>query len=161
MGTIRACGPADLERMCGIINEAAQAYKAILSADDWHEPYMDAGQLRREIDAGVAFSGWEDDGELQAIMGLQHVAGATLIRHAYVAAPYQRKGIGGILLKALRRHVQGPLLVGTWADARWAIDFYERHGFTLVDRQRGDRLLRTYWTIPDRQREISVVLSAG
>jgi N-acetylglutamate synthase-like GNAT family acetyltransferase len=155
---IRACGAGDLQRIESIVNEAAQAYRGVIPADRWHEPYMPREELEAEIAAGVRFWGIEEDGELVGVMGLQDVKDVTLIRHAYVRTRRQRSGIGGALMEALVGRTRRPLLVGTWAAAHWAIRFYERHGFRLVASPEKDRLLDTYWTIPARQRETSVVL---
>ena len=120
---------------------------------------MSADELAREIDAGVEFWGYEDGGQLLGVMGVQSVEDVDLIRHAYVAPASQRRGVGSVLLERLARPTDRPLLVGTWAAAEWAIRFYERHGFELVSRDETARLLRTYWTISDRQIETSVVLT--
>jgi GNAT superfamily N-acetyltransferase len=156
---IRPCTDADVPAIDAIINEAAQAYRGAIPADCWHEPYMPRAELLAEIAAGVAFSGWEDDGTLVGVMGLQPVRDVTLIRHAYVKRGQQGRGIGGALLTALARQTNGPLLVGTWADARWAIRFYEQHGFRLASPEETSRLLQRYWQVPPRQREVSVVLT--
>ena len=144
-----------------IINEAAKAYRGHVPADCLHEPYMSRTELLGEIAAGVKFWGWDDAGTLIGVMGIQPVRDATLIRHAYVRTGQQSRGIGGALLDALIAQTSGKLLVGTWAAAEWAIRFYQRHGFRLAAREEKDRLLTTYWTIPDRQREVSVVLMYG
>jgi GNAT superfamily N-acetyltransferase len=146
--------------MLAIINAAAEAYRGVIPADRWHDPYMPADELDREIAAGVTFWGYEDGGELLGVMGIQPVRDVTLIRHAYVAPGTQRRGIGGALLEHLVRPAERPLLVGTWADAEWAISFYRRHGFELVSPEEKTRLLKTYWTIPERQIETSVVLAS-
>jgi GNAT superfamily N-acetyltransferase len=159
MTTIRPCGPADFEAMLAIINEAAQAYRGVIPADRWHEPYMPAAELRDEIAAGVAFWGYEADGALIGVMGIQPVQDVDLIRHAYVRAADQRRGVGRALLEHLRRLSTRRMLVGTWAAADWAIRFYQRHGFHLVEPARKTVLLKTYWTVPDRQIETSVVLA--
>jgi len=157
---IRDCTDSDIEAMNSIINEAALAYREVIPADCWHEPYMTRAHLLGEIAAGVRFRGWEDGGKLIGVMGVQKVRDATLIRHAYVAPDRQGRGIGGELLRSLRADATGPVLVGTWAAATWAIGFYERNGFCLVSAGEKDRLLDTYWSIPERQRENSVVLSS-
>jgi len=141
------------------VNEAAQAYRGAIPADRWHEPYMPRAELEGEIAAGVRFWGSEEDGALVGVMGLQDVKDVTLIRHAYVRSRLQRRGIGGELMKALVARAERPLLVGTWAAAHWAIRFYEKHGFHLVGPEEKDRLLDAYWSIPVRQREVSVVLA--
>ena len=156
---IRRCGERDFEPMWAIVNDAAQAYKGIIPADRWAEPYMSVEELRHEIGDGVVFWGWEEAGTLEGVMGLQQVRDVTLIRHAYVRTASQKQGIGGRLLAHLRGLASGPLLVGTWADAIWAIRFYERHGFQFVGRMETERLLKKYWTIPERQIETSVVLA--
>jgi N-acetylglutamate synthase-like GNAT family acetyltransferase len=156
--TIRRCGEADVPAMFAIINDAAQAYRGVIPADRWHEPYMPEAELRAEIAAGVAFWGAEREGRLVGVMGLQDVLDVALIRHAYVATAVRGEGIGGALLRHLVDQTDRPLLVGTWAAATWAIRFYERHGFALTSPAEKERLLRRYWSIPDRQIETSVVL---
>jgi GNAT superfamily N-acetyltransferase len=155
---IRRCRDHERPAILAIVNAAAEAYRGVIPADRWHEPYMPAGDLDREIAAGVEFWGYEDGGALVGVMGIQPVRDVTLIRHAYVDPARQRGGVGGALLDHLARRTETPLLVGTWADAAWAIRFYERHGFELVPPARKRELLATYWTIPDRQIETSVVL---
>jgi GNAT superfamily N-acetyltransferase len=155
---IRCCVEADFPAIEAVVNEAAQAYRGVIPADCWHEPYMTASALKTEIDAGVNFWAWEESCALIGIMGIQHVRDVTLIRHAYVRRAYQGRGIGGALLAFLADQATGPLLVGTGAAAAWAIRFYERHGFRLASPVEKDRLLRTYWSIPLRQRETSVLL---
>ena len=155
--------------MFDIINDAAVAYKGVIPADRWHEPYMTREELQHEIDAGVEFWGYVDDGELVGVMGVQDVAGAdsaedvTLIRHAYVRTVRRGQGIGGKLIKHLLEHLRArsarPILIGTWAAATWAIRFYEKHGFRVVSHAEKERLLRIYWDIPERQVETSVVLA--
>ena len=156
---IRQCTNADVATIDAIINEAAQAYRGVIPIDCWHEPYMSRVDLVAEIDAGVTFSGWEEKGSLVGVMGLQRVGDVTLIRHAYVRPEYQGRGIGGALLSKLAAQVTGPLLVGTWAAADWAIRFYVRHSFRQVSVADKDRLLETHWRISRRQQETSVVLT--
>ncbi|MGO9776893.1 MAG: N-acetyltransferase family protein [Terracidiphilus sp.] len=156
---IRRCDDRDFDLIWAIINEAAQAYKGIIPADRWTEPYMSAEKLRHEIDDGVIFWGYEEAGTLVGVMGIQQVLDVTLIRHAYLLTSRQRRGIGGRLLSHLRERAQGPVLIGTWADTAWAIGFYEKHGFQKVTPQEKDRLLKKYWKIPERQVETSVVLA--
>jgi GNAT superfamily N-acetyltransferase len=156
---IGPCTAADVATIDAIINEAAQAYRGVIPADCWHEPYMSRAHLLREISAGVDFSGWREDDALVGVMGLQKVRDVTLIRHAYVRPSHQGRGVGSALLTALAARTAEPLLIGTWAAAVWAIRFYERHGFRLVTGEEKDRLLDSYWTIPARQRDTSVVLT--
>jgi GNAT superfamily N-acetyltransferase len=156
---IRRCDDRDLEPVWAIINDGAQAYKGIIPLDRWTEPYMSKDELRHEIRDGVAFWGYEESGKLVGVMGFQQVQDVTLIRHAYVATSSQKRGIGACLLSHLRKLTSGPVLIGTWSDAVWAIRFYQRHGFQIVRPQQKDRLLRRYWTVPERQIEASVVLA--
>jgi GNAT superfamily N-acetyltransferase len=156
---IRACRDDDRARILAIVNAAAQAYRGVIPADRWHEPYMSADALDGELAAGVVFSGYEDGGELVGVMGVQPVRDVVLIRHAYVSPASQRGGVGGALLAHLTDAATRPLLVGTWAAAEWAIAFYRRHGFEHVGRERTALLLRTYWDIPQRQVDTSVVLA--
>jgi len=158
---IRPCTEADVPAIDAIINDAAKAYRGVIPADCWHEPYMKRAELVDEIARGVEFWGWDEDGVLGGVMGLQKVRDVTLIRHAYVRSSHQSRGVGGALLEQLVRQTSTPLLVGTWASADWAIRFYERHGFRLVGAEEKDRLLSSYWDIPLRQRETSVVLTRG
>ncbi len=159
MSAVRRCGDHERSRILEIVNAAAESYRGVIPADRWHEPYMTAHELDAEITAGVAFWGYEADGSLRGVMGIQPVGDVDLIRHAYVMPGGQSRGIGGALLEHLRALATQPMLVGTWAAAAGAIRFYRRHGFELLSREDATRLLRTYWTIPDRQIETSVVLA--
>ncbi len=145
--------------MLAIINAAAEAYRGVIPFDCWHEPYMSAAELEREIAAGVVFWGGETGGRLVGIMGLQPVREVELIRHAYVLPSHQGSGVGRALIEHLRHRVRGRLLVGTWAAAGWAVSFYERRGFRLVAPERTAGVLQAYWTISPRQIETSVVLA--
>jgi len=156
---IRQCDASEVEPIYSIINDAAEAYRGVIPGDRWKEPYMSKDELQHEIDQGVVFWGYEQDGELVGVMGIQHLQDVTLIRHAYVRTAKQNQGIGEKLLSSLRQQTTRPLLVGTWADALWAIRFYENHGFQLVSWEEKERLLRKYWSIPERQVETSVVLA--
>lgn len=156
---IRQCHHRDFEILYSIINEAAQKYKGVIPDDCWKMPYMSKDELKHEIDAGVVFWGFEADGELIGVMGIQHIQDVTLIRHAYVRPAQQHQGIGKQLLAELCRQTDRPILIGTWADAAWAIHFYENHGFNRVPPIEKDRLLVKYWSISARQVETSVVLA--
>ncbi len=156
---IRRCDDRDFELIWTIVNDGAQAYKGTIPADCWTEPYMSREKLQHEIDAGVVFWGYEDAGALAGVMGIQQVRDVTLVRHAYVRTSSQKRGIGGRLLSHLRELTTGPMLIGTWTAAVWAIRFYEMHGFQMVSPQEKDRLLKLYWTIPERQIDTSVVLA--
>jgi GNAT superfamily N-acetyltransferase len=156
---IRRCDDRDFELIWAIINDGALAYKGIIPKDCWTEPYMSSKQLQYEIDAGVVFWGYEESRTLVGVMGLQPVQDVTLIRHAYVRTSSQKRGIGTHLLSHLRELAKGPVLIGTWADADWAIRFYVKYGFQIVCAQEKDRLIRQYWIVTERQIETSVVLA--
>ena len=158
--SIRPCRMDEFDMIHNIIGEAAEAYRGTIPADCWHDPYMSANALQTEIDDGVMFAGCEIDGALAGVMGIQSVRNVALIRHAYVTPDFQGHGVGSALIRSLRSQTSCPILVGTWAAAIWAIGFYKRHGFTLVPTEMMAPLLRTYWTVSDRQIETSVVLSA-
>jgi GNAT superfamily N-acetyltransferase len=156
---IRRCDENDFDRIWAIINDGAEAYRETIPEDRWAQPYMSWDKLRQEINAGVVFWGYQDSGILLGVMGIQEVQDVTLIRHAYVLTGSQKQGIGAQLLSHLRPLAHGPILIGTWADAVWAIRFYERHGFRVVTAAEKERLLKRYWSIPERQVETSVVLA--
>jgi N-acetylglutamate synthase-like GNAT family acetyltransferase len=156
---IRKLINTDFQTILNVVNDAAVAYKGKIPADRWKEPYMPKEELVRQIDEGVSFWGFEDWGELVGIMGIQPVRDVTLIRHAYVRTACRSHGIGSTLLAFLLKEITTPVLIGTWADAAWAIRFYEKHGFTRVSVEEKTRLLKTYWSIPERQVETSVVLA--
>ena len=156
---IRQCNQQDFETIYSIINEAASAYRGVIPGDRWKVPYMAKEELKHEIDAGVLFWGFEEDSRLIGIMGIQHVQDVTLIRHAYVHPKRQRRGIGKKLLLELCKKSDRPILIGTWADATWAIRFYEKNGFKRVGEHQKNRLLEKYWSIPARQVVTSVVLA--
>jgi N-acetylglutamate synthase-like GNAT family acetyltransferase len=157
--TIRLCRDDERDDILAVINAAAEAYRGVIPADCWHEPYMRGDELDRERAVGVVFWAYEDRGRLAGVMGLQAVRDVNLIRHAYVVPAKQRDGVGGKLLAHLLAMSTKPMLVGTWAAATWAIRFYQRHGFALVSTRRKTELLKSYWTIPERQIETSVVLA--
>ena len=156
---IRRCKESDFNTIFEIINDGAQAYKGIIPEDRWNEPYMSFEELRKEIEDGVVFWGLEHDGELLGVMGIQDKGDLTLIRHAYVWARDQKLGIGTNLLQHLESMTEKPILIGTWAASSWAISFYEKNGYTLVSEEEKNRVLRKYWSIPERQVETSVVLA--
>jgi N-acetylglutamate synthase-like GNAT family acetyltransferase len=156
---IRPCQQREFREISTIINDAAQTYKGVIPEDCWADPYMSDEELRHEMDAGVTFWGYEKDGALVGVMGIQRVQDVALIRHAYVRTACRRLGIGGQLLSQLRSQASQPILIGTWAAAAWATRFYERHGFRQVSAEEKDRLLKKYWSVPERQIEVSVVLA--
>jgi N-acetylglutamate synthase-like GNAT family acetyltransferase len=156
---LRGCETQDFNAIHAIINDGAQAYKGVIPADRWTEPYMSTEHLQHEIEKGVTFWGYDDNGTLAGVMGIQDVQDVTLIRHAYVRTANQKQGIGAHLLSHLRELTNRPVLIGTWADATWAINFYEKYGFQKVDPVEKVRLLKKYWSVPDRQIETSIVLA--
>jgi N-acetylglutamate synthase-like GNAT family acetyltransferase len=158
---IRKSVEGDFTAILGIINDAAQAYRGVIPPDRWHEPYMSADALSEEIAGGVVFWVAEQEGRVLGVMGIQDKGDVALVRHAYVAPTTQRTGVGTTLLRHVESLIDKPILIGTWADASWAIDFYRRNGFTVVPSAEKDRLLRTYWSIPARQVDTSVVLASG
>ena len=157
--SIRQARDDDFPRILAIINEAAQAYRGVIPRDRWHEPYMPSDELMREIADGVAFWVTEQDGQVVGVMGTQDKGDVALVRHAYVASTAQRGGVGTRLLHHVQRLVDKPMLIGTWSAASWAIGFYRLNGFHVVSHEEKERLLRTYWSIPERQVETSVVLA--
>ena len=160
MSNVCPCRDDERAAILAIVNAAAEAYRGVIPADRWHEPYMPRDALDSEIAAGVAFSGYEEGGRLAGVMGFQSVRDVDLIRHAYVLPSRQRCGIGGALLAHLRQSSTRRILVGTWEAADWAISFYRCHAFELVAPARKTVLLKTYWNVSDRQIEVSVVLAS-
>jgi N-acetylglutamate synthase-like GNAT family acetyltransferase len=156
---IRKCLENDFEAVYEIINDAAQAYKRVIPADRWHEPYMPQDQLQQEIDAGVNF--WElvENDRLTGVMGIQDKGDVTLIRHAYIRTALRNRGVGSQLLRHLEAMTDSPILIGTWAAATWAVAFYEKNGYRLVSTDEKNRLLKKYWNISERQVETSMVLA--
>ena len=161
MVLIREIREADLDATLAIINEAAQAYRGVIPVDQWREPYMAPDELKKEIAGGVMFWVAEEDERPLGVMGIQDQGEVVLVRHAYIAPSMQRKGTGTKLLRHVEAVTGKPVLIGTWADASWAIAFYRRNGFTVVPNRHKDALLRRYWSIPARQVETSVVLADG
>jgi len=156
---IRRCEADEFNKIYEVINDAAAGYKGVIPPECWKEPYMSREELRHEIDGGVVFWGYYEKDQLVGVMGIQPVQDVTLIRHAYVRTTKQNQGIAKKLLSRLRKEATQPILIGTWAAAVWAIRFYEKHGFKLVSPEEKDRLLRKYWSIPERQISTSVVLA--
>jgi len=156
---IKECKDSEFNTISEIINDAAQAYRGVIPQDCWHEPYMSLAELRAQIEDGIVFWGLERDGQLLGVMGIQDKGDVTLIRHAYVLSRAQKRGIGEKLLQHLQNMTEKPILIGTWAAASWAVSFYQKNGYTLVSKEEKNRLLRRYWSIPERQVETSVVLA--
>lgn len=157
---IARCTENDFNEIYNIINDAAEAYRGVIPADRWHEPYMTREELQRQIDDDVQFWSYIEDGRIVGVMGIQFKNDVTLIRHAYVRTTERKKGIGSKLLDHLCRMSLTPILIGTWADAKWAIEFYQKHQFRLLPEEEKTNLLRKYWSIPERQVETSVVLAS-
>ena len=157
-GRVRPCTAADTPGVLQIVNAAAEAYRDVIPPDRWREPYMPADELASEVADGVGFFGWEADGALVGVMGLQRRWNVELIRHAYVLPAWQGRGVGSMILEHLRREQPGTVLVGTWRAAGWAVRFYERHGFARAPDEVVAPLLRTYWSVPERQVATSLVL---
>jgi N-acetylglutamate synthase-like GNAT family acetyltransferase len=153
------CEQGDIREICDIINDAAVAYKGVIPADRWHDPYMPEAELQKQIDEGVQFWCWKQQEVIMGVMGIQYKNDVTLIRHAYVRSIYRGKGIGRRLLAHLASISKTPVLIGTWSAATWAIGFYQKHGFRLLSKTEAESLLRKYWIIPERQIETSVVLA--
>ncbi|MBW1786070.1 MAG: GNAT family N-acetyltransferase [Deltaproteobacteria bacterium] len=156
---IRRCNKDDFNTIVEIINDAARAYKGIIPEDRWHEPYMPVEELKKEIKDGVIFWGLEQGGRLLGVMGIQDRGPVILIRHAYVSTRAQKSGIGTDLLHHLEGMTEKAILIGTWAASSWAVSFYEKNGYALVSEDEKNRLLKKYWSIPERQLETSVVLA--
>ena len=156
---IRHCHKADFQTIYEIINDAAKAYRGVIPQDSWHEPYMSKNALSLEIQDGIVFWGNEQEGKLTGVMGIQDKREVTLIRHAYVRPNVQNQGIGTNLLKYLEKITEKPILIGTWENATWAISFYQKHGYRLVDESEKEMLLQKYWSIPDLQINTSVILA--
>jgi N-acetylglutamate synthase-like GNAT family acetyltransferase len=155
---IRKCLQTDFDEILEIINDGAQAYQGVIPADRWREPYMSRSELEKQLSEAVVFYAHADGNSLSGVMGIQHVQDVTLIRHAYVRSQLQRRGIGSKLLTALGQKSEQPILIGTWAAAAWAIQFYQKHGYKPVPDNEIPILLTKYWSIPKRQIESSVVL---
>lgn len=158
-GMLRPCTSADIEQIFTVINDGAEAYRGVIPADCWHEPYMTMADLQRELDAGVRFWCADENGRIEAVMGIQDVLDVALIRHAYTRTSSQGKGVGGALLAHLRTTTDRRILIGTWTAASWAIRFYEGRGFEVVPPEEKERLLNRYWTVSERQIAESVVLA--
>jgi GNAT superfamily N-acetyltransferase len=157
---IAACKEEDFHDIYEIINDGASAYRGVIPADRWHEPYMTKEELQKQMDEGVQFWSYRE-GKKIGVMGIQDKKDVTLIRHAYVRTTERKKGIGSKMLEHLCNMATTPVLIGTWADASWAIAFYQKHGFRLLHNEEKNNLLRQYWTIPARQVETSVVLASA
>jgi N-acetylglutamate synthase-like GNAT family acetyltransferase len=156
---IRECKESDFNTIFEIINDAAKIYKGVIPQDRWQEPYMSLAELSTQIEDGIVFWGLERDGQLLGVTGIQDKGDVTLIRHAYVLSRAQKRGIGKKLLQHLQGMTKKPILFGTWSAASWAVSFYQKNAYMLVSEEEKNRLLRRYWSVPDRQVATSVVLA--
>ena len=149
----------DISDILYVINDAALKYRGVIPSDCWHEPYMSEQELIIEFNNGVHMFGYSISDILIGVMGIQELNDVTLIRHAYTLTNYQGAGVGKSLLKYLLQTNQSTnFLVGTWRDATWAIQFYEKFGFVLQTEKRTSQLLKKYWKISSNQIDNSVVL---
>ena len=149
----------DLSSILYVINDAAIKYKGVIPDYCWHEPYMLEQELVNEFDHGVRMFGYNKNNKLVGVMGIQEFKDVTLIRHAYTLTNYQGMGIGKSLLQYLfKLNKSSYLFVGTWQDATWAIQFYEKFGFIRQNKKQTAQLLNKYWEISSKQIENSVVL---
>ena len=156
---ITECTKKNISNILYVINDASLKYKGIIPNDCWHEPYMTKQKLISEFANGVRMFGYNKDSNLVGVMGIQELKNVTLIRHAYILTQYQGLGIGKSLLQHLFKiKTSSCLLVGTWRDATWAIQFYEKFGFLLHTKKQTAQLLKKYWNLPSKQIENSVVL---
>ena len=157
---VQPCQQKDFNEILEIINDAASAYKVFIPSNQWHEPYMSKEELEGQIREGVQFWCYKESDEVTGVMGIQFKSDVSLIRHAYVRSRSRNNGIGSSLLKHLVAMCRTPVLVGTWADAEWAIQFYQKHGFQLLSNMETSILLEKYWVIPAHQAKMSVVLAS-
>lgn len=157
--SIQRCSVTEHHAIRSVINDASKVYKGVIPADCWNSPYMSEAELEAEVAAGVLFWGLSVRGALVGVMGLQHRDGVDLIRHSYVRRSWQGQGIGCALLAEVEGYSKGQILVGTWAQATWAIGFYQANGYRLLDNSEKSQLLDQYWQIPTRQARASVVLT--
>ena len=150
---------ADTSKILYIINDASLKYKGIIPDDCWHDPYMSEQELINEFSDGIRMFGYHHNDKLIGTIGIQEVKDVILIRHAYILTSHQGKGTGSALLEYLLKENQNSrLLVGTWLNATWAIQFYEKFGFILRTKEQSTLLLKKYWKIPSKQIKNSVVL---
>ena len=156
---IRKCMTHDFIIILSIINNASRRYKDIIPNECWHEPYMSAANLQADITDGVEFFGYEENGTLLGVMGIQYFTNVTLIRHAYVLDIAQGKGIGSKLLQFLLAKAKNSVLIGTWRDTDWSIRFYKKHGFRVLEKTETALLLRKYWKASETHFNNSVVLA--
>ena len=149
----------DTSKILYIINDASLKYKDVIPDDCWNEPYMSEQELIGEFNDGVGMYGYHYNNTLIGVIGIQEMKDVILIRHAYTLSSYQGKGVGSALLEyLLKKNKNSRLLVGTWKNATWAIQFYKKFDFILHTKEETTLLLKKYWNIPTKQIENSVVL---
>ena len=149
----------DFSKILQIINEASLKYKGVIPDNCWNEPYMSEQELIGEFNDGVRMYGYHHNNILIGVIGVQEVEDVILIRHAYTLSSHQGKGVGSALLEyLLKKNKNSRLLVGTWKNATWAIQFYKKFDFILHTKEETTLLLKKYWKIPTKQIENSVVL---
>lgn len=146
----------DENEIYAVVNDGSKRYKGVIPEDRYHEPYMPMDELLGEMKR-MRFYGFRKNLKLLGVMAKEPVKDVTLMRHAYVMKEHQEKGIDSKLLAFIEKQVETEwLLIGTWKAATWAIDFYRKHGYEMMDNK--DELLRKYWVIPERQIKTSCVL---
>ena len=149
----------DTSKILHIINEASLKYKGVIPDNCWNEPYMSEQELIGEFNDGVRMYGYHHNNILIGVIGVQEVEDVILIRHAYTLSSHQGKGVGSALLEyLLKKNKNSRLLVGTWKNATWAIQFYKKFDFIIHTKEETTLLLKKYWNIPTKQIENSVVL---
>ena len=149
----------DTSKILHIINEASLKYKGVIPDNCWNEPYMSEQELIGEFNDGVRMYGYHNNNTLIGVIGIQKVKDVILIRHAYTLSSYQGKGVGSALLEyLLKKYKNSRLLVGTWKNATWAIQFYKKFDFILRTKEETALLLKKYWKIPTKQIKNSIVL---
>ena len=156
---IREYKKNEVHKILEVINDASLKYKGVIPDDCWNEPYMSEQELIGEFNDGVRMYGYHYNNTLIGVIGIQEMKDVILIRHAYTLSSYQGKGVGSALLEyLLKKNKNSRLLVGTWKNATWAIQFYKKFDFILHTKEETTLLLKKYWNIPTKQIENSVVL---
>lgn len=155
---IRKCNHQDIDTVLGIINDAAVAYRDVIPETLYREPYMTREHLESEIQKGVVFFGFKQRGTLIGVMGVQEFPDVTLIRHSYIQTAHRRTGIGGALIDFHKNNTEKPILVGCLKAMTWAIHFYQKHDFHLVNDTERDKLRAKYWSLSQEHVRNSVVL---
>ena len=150
---------SDISKILHVINDASLRYKGVIPDNCWHEPYMSEQELIDEFNNKVYMFGYHKNEKLVGVIGVQEVKDVILIRHAYTLSSHQGKGVGSALLEyLLKKNKNSRLLVGTWKNDTWAIQFYKKFDFIIHTKDETALLLKKYWNIPTKQIENSVVL---